>query len=125
MNLADKISNAELEVMKILWRVKQPVSFTNLRLELQSTKNWGKSTINTLVRRLAEKGVITSEKREVMYYSPNITEAEYIETETQGLIDKLYGGNAKNFIAALCHGSKLSENDIDELREYFNKEEIR
>lgn len=123
MDLAEKVSNAELEVMKILWREKQPVSFTDIRLELQNTKGWKKSTINTLIRRLVEKDVISLEKREIAYYSPNITELDYIESETQGLINKLYGGNIRNFIAALCHGNSLSDGDIDELRTYFGKED--
>ena len=40
MHLAEKISNAELEVMKILWREEKPVSFSDLRVELQRTMGW-------------------------------------------------------------------------------------
>lgn len=119
MNLAEKISDAELEVMRILWREKQPVSFTDIRIKLQDTKGWEKSTINTLIRRLAEKGVISSQKQDMLYYTPNISEAEYIQAEEQSMIDKLYDGNAKNFVAALCRRGKLSEADIDELKRYF------
>jgi BlaI family penicillinase repressor len=119
MSLAEKISDAELEVMRILWREKQPVSFTDIRIKLQDTKGWEKSTINTLIRRLAEKGVISSQKQDMLYYTPNISEAEYIQAEEQSMIDKLYDGNAKNFVAALCRRGKLSEADIDELKRYF------
>lgn len=119
MNLAEKISDAELEVMRILWREKKPVSFTDIRIKLQDTKGWEKSTINTLIRRLAEKGVISSQKQDMLYYTPNISEAEYIQAEEQSMIDKLYDGNAKNFVAALCRRGKLSEADIDELKKYF------
>lgn len=119
MSLAEKISDAELEVMRILWREKQPVSFTDIRIKLQDTKRWEKSTINTLIRRLAEKGVISSQKQDMLYYTPNISEAEYIQAEEQSMIDKLYDGNAKNFVAALCRRGKLSEADIDELKRYF------
>ncbi|KPU42920.1 penicillinase repressor [Oxobacter pfennigii] len=119
MSLAEKISNAELEIMRILWREKKPISFTNIRVELQNTKGWEKSTINILIRRLADKGAITAQKQDVLYYTPNISEAEYIQAEEQNMIDKLYDGNAKNFVAALCHRGKLSEADIDELKAYF------
>lgn len=119
MSLAEKISDAELEVMRILWREKQPVSFTDIRIKLQDTKRWEKSTINTLIRRLAEKGVVSSQKQDMLYYTPNISEAEYIQAEEQSMIDKLYDGNAKNFVAALCRRGKLSEADIDELKRYF------
>lgn len=119
MNLAEKISNAELEVMKILWRENTPVSFSDIRIELQSTMSWEKSTINTLIRRLVDKGVITAHKQNVLYYTPNISHSDYSQTEEQGLIDKLYEGSAKNFVAALCKRGKLSEADIDELKDFF------
>lgn len=119
MSLAEKISNAELEVMKILWRENKPVSFSEIRIELQDTMNWEKSTINTLIRRLVDKGVITAHKKNVLHYTPNISYSDYSQTEEQGLIDKLYDGSAKNFVAALCKRGKLSEADIDELKDYF------
>jgi BlaI family penicillinase repressor len=123
MNLAEKISDAQLSVMKILWREKMPVSYATIRKELQRTTDWSKSTILTLVRRLAERGVISAEKRDVRYYTPNVTEAEYLRTEEQNMLDKLYGGSAKKFVAALCHRGQLSEADIDELKQYFRVEE--
>ena len=119
MNLADKISNAELEVMKILWREQSPVSFSDIRSELQEIKGWEKSTINTLVRRLVEKGAISAEKNGVTHYTPNVSEAEYKMAEERNLINKLYNGSAKNFVAALCHRGELTEADIDELKTYF------
>ena len=105
--------------MRILWREKKPVSFTDIRVELQHAKGWEKSTINTLIRRLADKEVITARKHEVLYYTPNISETEYVQTEEQSMIDKLYEGNAKNLVAALCRRGKLSEADLEELQAYF------
>ena len=119
MNLAEKISNAELEVMKILWRERTSVSFSDIRLELQKVKGWEKSTINTLVRRLEEKGVISAEKHGVKQYMPNISEEEYKMAEEKNLINKLYNGDAKNLVAALCTRGELTEADIDELKNYF------
>nr|WP_300911604.1 BlaI/MecI/CopY family transcriptional regulator [uncultured Acetatifactor sp.] len=51
-----KLSDAELEVMRILWREKQAVSFSDIRTELSDTVGWEKSTIATLLRRLQKKG---------------------------------------------------------------------
>lgn len=119
MSLAEKISNAELEVMKILWREQKPVSFSDIRIELQNTMGWEKSTINTLIRRLVDKGVISAHKKNVLYYAPNISYSEYAQSEEQNLIDRLYEGSAKNFVAALCQRGKLSEADIDELKNFF------
>ena len=119
MSLADKISDSELEVMRILWREGKAISFSDIRVELQSLRGWDKSTINTLIRRLADKGVISAVKREIIYYTANISRAEYTRTQEKNMLDKLYDGSAKNFVAALCDSGKLSEADIDELKKYF------
>lgn len=119
MSLAEKISNAELEVMKILWREKKAVTFADIRTELQNNMGWEKSTINTLIRRLVDKGVISAQKQDVLYYTPNVSETEYIQSEEQDFIDRIYDGSAKNFVAALCKRGKLSETDIDELKDFF------
>lgn len=123
MFLADKISDAEFEVMKILWREAVPVSSVAIRKELQETMRWEKSTILTLLRRLTDKKVISVEKKDIFYYSPNVLEKEYKHLQTQGLLNKLYGGKVKNLIAALCDADKLSGSDINELKEYFKMEE--
>jgi len=119
MNLAEKISEAELEVMKILWREVRPVPFCDIRTELHSKMGWEKSTIATLLRRLQDKGVVSAREERMRFYTPNITSEEYIESEEQSMIDRLYGGSAKNLVAALCSRGKLNEADIDELKLYF------
>ena len=120
MNPVDcKISDAELEVMNILWREKQPVPFSSIRTELHNKMGWEKSTIATLLRRLQKKGAISIQEKEIRYYMPNITKEDYIMLKKKTLIDKLYEGSTKNFVAALCQNGELTEADIDELKMYF------
>ena len=114
-----KISDAELEVMRILWRENRAVSFSDIRLELSDKMGWEKSTIATLIRRLQKKGAIAVQEKEIHYYIPNITKEEYITLKKRSLIDKLYDGSTKNFVAALCQTGELTEADIDELKMYF------
>ncbi|MCL1853441.1 MAG: BlaI/MecI/CopY family transcriptional regulator [Peptococcaceae bacterium] len=113
-----KISNSELEVMRILWREKRPLSFAEIRKELESKTTWSKSTIQTLVVRLRDKGVINTQFQYVTLYSPAITEDDYL----QGFIDVLFDGSAKSYITALCRNGKLNEGDIDELKAFFEAE---
>ncbi|NLW70051.1 MAG: BlaI/MecI/CopY family transcriptional regulator [Eubacteriaceae bacterium] len=124
MNLADKISNSELEIMKILWQQESPVSFTEIRKRLQALKSWDKSTINTLVRRLSQKGVISSQKLDILYYSPNITFSDYSDFQRRSLIDKLYSGSAKKLVASLCERGELTGEDIDEIKRAFNARQV-
>ena len=114
-----KISDAELEVMRILWRERQAVSFSDIRTELSDKMGWEKSTIATLLRRLQKKGAISIQEKEIHYYIPNITKEDYVMLKKKSLIDKLYDGSTKNFVAALCQTGELTEADIDELKMYF------
>lgn len=114
-----KISDAELEIMRVLWREGQAVSFTVIRTELSDTMGWEKSTIATLLRRLVEKGAVSIQEKGIRYYMPNITKEEYSMFKEKSFIDKLYDGSTKNFVAALCRNGELTEADIDELKLYF------
>ena len=122
-DLAGKISDAELEVMKVLWEARRELPVTVIREKLQERKGWEPTTIKTLVSRLAGKGVISQEKCGVFYYKPLVTEQEYNEWVTNNLVDKVYQGNVKNLIAALVNSDGLTPEDLKELREMFRVEE--
>jgi len=96
--------------------------FAEIRAELESKTDWKKSTIQTLVLRLRDKGIISARNTYVTLYSPNISQEEYIKSEGKTIIDKLFGGSAKNLVAALCRDGQLDENDIDDLKAYFKVE---
>jgi len=114
-----KISDAELAVMRILWREARPLSYKEIRVELEATTKWNKSTIQTLVGRLRDKGIISTQEHYVTLYSANITEDEYIQAESSTFMKKLFNGSAKNLVSALCKNGELDESDIDELKNYF------
>ena len=122
-SLVGRISDSELEVMKLLWRSEEPLSVTEIREALQKSRGWEATTVKTLVSRLVSKGVIRQEKRNVYYYSPLISERDYNSWATRDLIEKLYSGSAMDLIASLVRSESLSQTDIEELREMFRVEE--
>jgi BlaI family penicillinase repressor len=122
-NLASKITDSELEVMKLLWRTEDALPVTVIREKLQESKGWEPATIKTLISRLVSKGVVRQEKRNVYYYSPVITEKEYSSWATKDLITRLYNGKARDLIASLVNSEGLSQDDIAELRDMFKVEE--
>jgi len=122
-SLADKISDSELEVMKLLWQAEDALPVTEIRESLQRSRGWEATTVKTLVSRLVSKGVIAQEKRNVFYYSPRITEQEYNAWATGNLIRRLYNGSAKDLVAALVHSEGLSRRDLEELQAMFHVED--
>ena len=121
--LADKISDSELEVMKVLWRAADALPVNVIRETLQKDRGWEPTTVKTLIGRLVAKGAVRQEKRNVFYYSPLIGEEEYNAWATDNLIRKLYHGSARDLVAALVQSDGLSRDDIEELRNMFRVEE--
>jgi BlaI family penicillinase repressor len=116
------ISNAELEVMRLLWK-QSPQTLAQIREELLRTTKWNHSTIKTLVFRLRDKGVIEPlDKYGPAQFVPLVSENEYIRAEVPTFLSRVFEGNAKALVAALCQDGQLSESDIDELKEYFRME---
>jgi BlaI family penicillinase repressor len=114
------ITDAELEVMQVLWREKRAMTLAELRAELETVKTRNKSTIQTLVLRLRDKGVIEPlDRYGAARYVPIVTEEEYISAEVPTFLARVFEGNAKALVAALCKDGQLRESDIDELKEYF------
>ena len=62
-----KISDAELEILEVLWAAGEALSANDIRTRLNQKKDWERTTVLTLIRRLLDKGVISQEKREVYY----------------------------------------------------------
>lgn len=122
-NLASKITDSELEVMKLLWHANDALPVTEIREQLQKSKGWEPATIKTLISRLVSKGVVRQEKRNVYYYSPVISEKEYSSWATKDLITRIYNGKASDLIASLVSSNGLTKDDIAELREMFKVEE--
>lgn len=113
-----KITDAELEVMQVLWAAGEPMTLAGIKAALAQRNG---DTTKTLLRRLCQKGAVAQEKREVFYYSPLVGQDELGHYRTQCLIDKLYAGSAKAMIAALVEHDQLQQQDVEELRELFDE----
>lgn len=123
MSLAEKITDSELEVMKVLWDAEHDLPVSVIREKLQESMGWEATTIKTLVGRLVTKGVISQKKYGVYFYAPLIAREEYNRWATESLIHRLYKGSAKNLVAALVNSDGLTRDDLKELREMFVVEE--
>ena len=117
------IGEAELEIMKVIWRAKKPMTSVEIGLMVEY-KGWKKTTIATFLTRLTEKGALKAEKQgKLYYYTPVITEKEYKRCQIKNLVKTLYNGSAKEFALSLFDEKKLSEKDIEELAAIFNEQE--
>lgn len=121
MKPISRISEAELAVMKILWDSGGPVTTGAMYKELSETLSWDRSTVRTLLKRLAEKGAVEEKKAQVLCYLPTVTEREYRDAQTKRFLERLYGGSARNLVASLVQSNELTRGDIEELRDFLNQ----
>ena len=56
-----KISDAELEILETLWAAGEALNANEIRARLNEKKDWERTTVLTLIRRLLDKGVIAQE----------------------------------------------------------------
>lgn len=116
---AEKITDAELEVLRALWASKEPMTLGQVKSALTRSQGWNENTTKTLLRRLCQKGAVTQEKREVYYYLPLVDRDALERCRTQKLIDKLYAGSAKDLVASLVRHDQLQPEDVADLRDMF------
>ncbi len=120
MNPLPQISEAEFEVMKIVWKYA-PVSTNEVTEKLTQTTNWNPKTIQTMLKRLAAKKAITYEKQgRVFVYTPLILETEYIRQKSNSFLKRYYNGNLSSMIASYLEDDKLSEDELDALRQLLS-----
>jgi len=112
-DLANKIQDSELEVMRILWENDGTLPLIDIRRALQARRSWEDSTMKTLVRRLQQKGVVRLVRRGV--YTAVVSEDEYAKWSTQVFVNKIFAGSAKRLIASMVSTGHLSKEDITEL----------
>ena len=76
MRKLPQISEAEFEVMKVIWK-HAPISTNEITEKLTKTTAWSPKTIQTLIKRLVTKGALSYQKQSrVFVYTPLIEEKE-------------------------------------------------
>lgn len=116
------ITDAEYEIMCILWKSKEKLTVSDIIAKLNRT-DWTASTVATFMARLLKKGVISCDKKgKTNYYFPVLKQQDYALDETENLLSKIYKGSVKNLVATLYENKKLSGEDLSDLKKMFDLE---
>ncbi len=121
MKTLPQISEAEFEVMKIVWKYA-PINTNEITEKLLQTTSWSPKTIQTLIKRLVNKGALTYEKQSrVFVYTPLVKEDEYIGQESSSFLKRFYGGDISAMLSAYIENDRLSDSEIDHLRSLLSR----
>lgn len=113
--------DSELRLMELVWE-KEPVSARELSLLAAGALDWNKNTTYTVLKKLVEKGYV--QRTEPNFVCTSLIQKKQVaRDETDSLIQKLYGGSKKAFFAAFLEEERLSEGELQELRELIERHE--
>ena len=111
-----EITDAELEIMQVLWENKE-CNLAEIIEKLSINEEKNKNTIKTLIHRLTQKGAIESKKinsKEVIYI-PKVSEKKYIKKESNSFLDKVFNGNINKLLLNFVEDKKVSKEELQKL----------
>lgn len=119
---AANISDAESHVMEVLWRAPGPVVAEQVVVALSESQHWQTATVKTLLNRLLKKGAIAAQKDGRRFlYSAVLAREAWLAGESERLVQRLFGGRIAPLVAHFGSRRKLSQSDLDELRQLIDK----
>ena len=111
-----QISEAESAVMDILWQ-RGTIYAEDVIAALAQTRDWQEPTIKTLLNRLLKKGALRAERDGRRYrYTAVLQREDWMLRESEGLLDRLFGGRIAPLVAHFSDHSRLTPRDIAELK---------
>jgi len=113
MPIDKRISDAELDLMEVLWAADEPLTSADIVDRLEAHRDWSPATVKTMLSRLAAKGAIVHrEDGRRFLYSAAIERDAYVGRESRRFVERLFGGRLSPLVARLAEEDALDEDDI-------------
>lgn len=116
-----RITEAESRIMDALWR-ESPLSADGIVADVTARQPWGEATVKTLINRLLKKKAIKSERVDGRHqYRPLVQRADYVQTESQDLLDRLFGGELAPLVAHFARSRTLKPDEVARLKRLIDE----
>lgn len=112
-----KLFDAEYRFMDVIW-VHEPINSTELVRLCTEALGWKKSTTYTMLRRLAERGILKNQDATVTTLVKKDDAQRY---ESTALLEKAFDNSLPAFLAAFLYDKKLSQKEADELKKMIEE----
>lgn len=108
-----KLFDSELKVMDVLW-TQGEMPARDIVDVLSANIGWNKNTTYTVIKKCIEKGAVAREEPNFLC-KPLVTKDEVAQSETEQLIDKMFGGSSELFFSSFLKNQGISEEDAKRL----------
>ena len=107
--------------MEALWRCG-PLTPEGIYAEVCEPNGWAPGTARTLITRLLKKGAIEGRREAEGYlYRPLVSRSAYVREESQGMVDRLFGGEVAPLVAHFAEHRALTAKDIKLLKKLISE----
>ena len=122
-----KITQAEWEVMRILWDAGEPLPAAEVTAKLESKSDWKPKTVRTFLNRLVQKQAITAIKLgptgfQRLHYLPLIDEVSTLKAKQETFLGRFFGGTIQSMLAGCIQSGEISTEELQELREMIDQQ---
>ena len=107
-----EIGEVQERFANLVWD-HEPIPSGQLAKLCEQELNWKKSTTYTVLRRLCQKGIFTSENGTV---TSLMSRQMFQARQSEEIIEESFAGSLPDFVAAFTSRKKLSKKEIKELK---------
>lgn len=116
------VSDAELEVLKVLWEAGPSTVREVAGVLRKQRRRLAYNTVLTLLSRLRDKGYVASDRRDAAHlFRPLVSRDELVGSSLAALADRLCDGTASPLLHALVRGQQLSADEIAQFRKVLDE----
>ena len=118
---ATQLGRVQLQIMQVLWD-KERCTAREITDTLNEQEPIAHSTVQTLLRGLEEKGAASHEAEgRTFVFFPLVAEANFKQSATSDLIQRVFGGKASSLVSHLLKNEKVSAKEIEEIRKLIDQ----
>jgi predicted transcriptional regulator len=115
------MSPAETEILRLVWQLGE-ATVQQVRDALPANRKVAYKTVQTLLRRLEDKGYLTHKTEGKAYvFCPAIKRETVVRRTVLDFLDRLFGGDPRPLMQFLAEDGKIGEDDVEELRRLIDK----
>jgi BlaI family penicillinase repressor len=116
------VSDAELEVLKVLWEHGPLGVREALAILTNSGQEWSRSTVVTLLRRLEQKRYVTSDKSSYAFiYRPTFSREELMHARVTEVANELSDGEPLPLMLAFAEHHKFTSAELNRLQKMIDE----
>jgi BlaI family penicillinase repressor len=115
------MSPAETEILRLVWQLEE-ATVQGICEALPAERRIAYKTVQTLLRRLEEKGYLTHKTKGKAYvFCPAVKREAVVRRTVLDFLDRLFGGDARPLMQFLAEDGRIDADDIEDLRRLIDK----